>query len=233
MNGLEIQALAPILDVSHVQELERRIAEAGTSLLELMKRAGTALAEAAIEQTAPHDRVVILAGSGNNGGDGWVAAQKLSAADREVIVIAKSTAQDLTSEPARTAALDAVARKTFAVAISPTDDAVQVTLEGADLIIDAILGTGFTHDTVREPYAAWIHLANKAHEHGISVIAADCPSGLNAQSGIPATKCVYADKTITMLTYKPGLLADSARPYVGTLTLTPLIENVERSFDEA
>lgn len=105
MNGLEIQAPAPILDVSHVQELERRIAETGTSLLELMKRAGTALAEAAIEQTAPHDRVVILAGSGNNGGDGWVAAQKLSAADREVIVIAKSAAQDLTSEPARTAAL--------------------------------------------------------------------------------------------------------------------------------
>lgn len=58
----------PLLDVAEVVALEQQIAEEGTSLRELMQRAGTALAKATQKMTIPHDRVVVLVGSGNNVG---------------------------------------------------------------------------------------------------------------------------------------------------------------------
>lgn len=97
-------------------------------------------------------------------------------------------------------------------------------LEGASAIVDTILGTGFAHDQVREPYGWWIQLANAARSgRGARMVAADCPSGLNAQTGAAARGCVKADVTITMLAPKSGLLEAAARPYVGTLVLAPLI----------
>lgn len=101
-------------------------------------------------------------------------------------------------------------------------------------MVDAILGTGFSHSEVREPYASWIVLANEvcgrksecsdkgADEVGMAGIAVDCPSGLNAQTGAPAQACIRADETITMLAVKKGLLVPEAAPYVGQLRLALL-----------
>lgn len=81
---------ARVLDVAEMVALEQRIASEGTSLLELMMRAGTALAQAVEEALAPGYRVVVLAGSGNNGGDGWVAASRLAEAGRSVTLATKT-----------------------------------------------------------------------------------------------------------------------------------------------
>ncbi len=222
VNGNEREAR--VLDVAEVVTLEQRIAGDGTSLLELMTRAGTALAKAVEKAAAPGGRVVVLAGSGNNGGDGWVAASRLAEAGRDVVLATKSVPEGLGAEPARTAAMNAVAHGEFEVLAAPNRQQLAEALNGAAVIVDAILGTGFAHDQVREPFDWWIQLANAARgEHGATIVAADCPSGLNAQTGAHASECIEADATITILAPKTGLLEASAQPYVGTLMLAPLV----------
>ena len=225
-------AQAPLLDVPEVVALEQRIAHDGTSLLELMTRAGTALAHA-IEAHAPAGApIVVLAGSGNNGGDRWVAARVLAAAGRNVTLVTKSGAEELAADPARTAALEAIATDSFDIVLAPAEAELAGLLKNASVIVDAILGTGFAHDEVREPYASWIRLVNETHSGcGIPVVAADCPSGLNAQTGTAANNCIVADETVTMITPKAGLLEAHAQPYVGTLLLAPLIP-IEGYFDD-
>ena len=225
-------AQAPVLDVADVVALEQRIARDGTSLLELMTRAGTHLARAIEAHAVPGTTIVILAGSGNNGGDGWVAARALAAADRNVTLVSKVVPEELTAEPARTAALESASTGSFDLAIAPSDVELARLLDNADVIVDAILGTGFAHDQVREPCATWIRLANEAHrKHGVRIVAADCPSGLSAQTGATASECIAADETVTMIVPKTGLLESQARPYVGTLLLAPLI-SIEEYFDD-
>ncbi len=238
------------LDVDEIIALERRIAYEGTSLLELMKRAGGALAKCVLERVSAAssvDKIVVLAGSGNNGGDGWVAAQILADAGRDVTVVTKAMPDALRAEPARTAALEAtgVARALevseesgalvpvgtadvsccgFRVVVDPDEGELEGLLRSADLVIDAILGTGFAYEQVRDPYAKWIGLTNSARQDGgVVVISADCPSGLNAQTGKRAVQCVVADATVTMLAPKRGLLEPGAACFVGELFLAPLV----------
>lgn len=221
IDGTEREVRA--LDVAEVVALEQRIANEGTSLLKLMTRAGSALAQE-VEKATPDGRVVVLAGSGNNGGDGWVAAAKLAEAGRDVILVTKTAPAELNAEPARAAAMDAFTCGGFKVLTAPNRRQLAEALEGASVIVDAILGTGFAHDQVREPYNWWIHLANAARsDHGATIVAADCPSGLNAQTGTSASECIEADATVTMLAPKVGLLAPTAQPYVGALALAPLV----------
>ena len=217
----------PILDVSEVIELERRTAEGGTSLLTLMKRAGAAVAETAAEMLGegktPRERIAILAGSGNNGGDGWVAAARLADEGYNVTLVSKAPADALTAEPARTAAMEAAHGNRFKIAVSPVAAELAQLLSEADLIIDAVLGTGFAHSEVREPYVEWIDLANTARNaYNVPILAVDCPSGLNAQTGSAASSCIDADKTITMIAAKAGLVQADATAHVGTLLVAPI-----------
>lgn len=220
---------AEVLDVDEVVALERRIADGGTSLLELMKRAGRALADYVLERmpaVPAAGKVVVLAGSGNNGGDGWVAACILADAGCGVTVVAKAMPDALRAEPARTAALEAMGAfcGDFRVIVDPDEGELECLVRSSDLVVDAILGTGFAHEQVRDPYAMWIDLVNSAHRAcGVTVISADCPSGLNAQTGKSAAQCVRADATVTMLAPKRGLLEPNASQFVGKLLLAPLV----------
>lgn len=120
--------------------------------------------------------------------------------------------------------MDATARGGFEVLVAPDRQQLAEALDGAAVVVDAILGTGFAHDQVREPFDWWIQMANAARsEHGAAIVAADCPSGLNAQTGEHTSECIKADTTVTMLAPKTGLLEPSAQPYVGTLMLAPLV----------
>lgn len=212
-----------VLSVDEVIALEHRIAEEGTSLYELMHRAGRSLAEVAEEQLKASGRIVVLAGSGNNGGDGWVGAQILADAGYQVTLISKSDPTDLSAEPARTSAIEARESRSFDTIINPGRPQLESLLKAAEVLIDAILGTGFAHDNVRLPYEEWIELANETHnEFSTPIISADCPSGLNAQTGEAASRCIIADTTVTMLAPKCGLLESEALPFVGKLILAPL-----------
>lgn len=240
----------PVLDVPAVVDLEAAIAAAGTGLDELMERAGRFLAyevrkvleEQAADgaetvavrladdlQTGPRRSpagvpTVIFCGNGNNGGDGWVAARYLDAWGFPVCLITATDASDLVAEPARTAALRAQASLGPAsrVLLSPSDAEVAAALRGAPVAVDALLGTGFAHRTVRAPFDRWIVAINEARRQGVFVLAADVPSGLSAQTGESAATTVQADATLTMIAPKPGLFAPAGAAVCGFVRTAPL-----------
>lgn len=228
----------PVLSVPDVVALEGAIAEAGTPLDALMRRAGRFLAYEAQKvlesvvgagvtaggdgtEAAP---VVVLCGNGNNGGDGWVAAEYLDRWGIPVRIVTAKVPEELTAEPAHTAALrarDALSVRSTVV-VAPDDAALAAMLADAPLAIDAILGTGFAHDAVRAPFDGWIRALAAAHDRGTAVVAADVPSGLSAQTGSAAVDTVRADLTVTMIVPKPGLLNAAGAPFCGRVRVAPL-----------
>lgn len=255
-----------VLDVDQVAALERAVAADGTPLAELMDRAGRTVAEevrAWVPDPAP---VVVLAGSGNNGGDGWVAARTLAEAGYPVTLVTPDLAERLRAEPARTTALDAFAAAAadglpLSVLIAPDADVLSDAVDRAEAVVDALLGTGFSGDEVREPYASWIRAANRrrfegargkgrgrhrkrTHERGEHererrslparvkdapfAVAVDVPSGLSAQTGAVARPTFAADATVTMLAYKPGLVARGAASWTGAVKLAKLDVDVAK-----
>ncbi len=159
------------LDVAQVAALERLIAESGTPLSELMDRAGRAVADAVRLRVPDPAPVVVLAGSGNNGGDGWVCARDLAESGYPVTLVAADIAERLHAEPARQTAIaafaDASARKLpLKAVIAPDADALDDALDGAAAVVDALLGTGFSGEDVREPFASWILAANRRRFEG-------------------------------------------------------------------
>lgn len=204
-------------------------------------------------QAAPH--IAILCGSGNNGGDGWVAARELACAGCAVDLVTKRPAREISAEPAHEQALltEAIAseatnaahaglRQTavsvptapqttatqhaepgaIAIHVSPNHGELACLLAAADVIVDAILGTGFSGDFVLAPYDAWIRLANEQRSRGARIVAADVPSGLSAQTGKAAEPCLKAHETVTMIASKPGLETPYAFAFCGTVHVAPL-----------
>lgn len=153
------------LSVDDVRKLEQLIAEGGISLASLMRCAGEAVADEVRTWAGGPVRVCVLTGSGNNGGDGWVCAESLARSGYPVTLITPKTAEELTAEPARTEARSSLKRTLegefpLTVAVAPEADDAARALDEAEVVVDAILGTGFTGSSLREPYATWISLAN-------------------------------------------------------------------------
>lgn len=215
----------------------------------------TAEASNASDENQAARRIAILCGSGNNGGDGWVAARELARAGCAVDLVTKRPAGEISAEPAHEQALltEAIAseatnaahaglRQTAAsvptapqttatqhakpraitIHVSPSDDKLACLLAAADVIVDAILGTGFSGDSVLAPYDTWIRLANEQRARGARIVAADVPSGLSAQTGKAAEPCLKAHETVTMIASKPGLETPYAFAFCGTVHVAPL-----------
>ena len=161
-----------------------------------MQRAGTAAAGEISRRYSERLRsgVVVFAGPGNNGGDGWVVAGTLARWGVEVTVVEVAKATKAKSPDAvteREAAIDSVK-----LADSFDDDAA--------LVIDALLGTGFEGDP-RGNVSEAIATINELHGRGAHVAALDVPSGLDATTGQHST-CVVADVTLSFGGIKRGLL---------------------------
>ncbi len=213
--------MQPVLNVDDVRDVEQQLSEAGVSLSELMHRAGAAAAQE-VMNLGEVESVVVLAGFGNNGGDGWVAAEVLRGNDVSVTVVTPVEPQDIKSDLARTVATSA-RRAGVPVVVSPPRDDLEKLIAGADVVLDAMLGTGFRGEP-RAPFDIWIDCLNAS---GVRVVAADVPSGLSAQTGLAVGPCVIADVTVTMLSLKPGLLADEGRDACGSIVVAPLAEQTE------
>lgn len=218
----------PILDVVEVVALEKRIEAEGTSLWELMRKAGQSVSAWIIEAIEAPQSVVIFCGSGNNGGDGWVIADDLASRGYEVSLITSCAAEDLRAEPARTAALETSARTNAALTILIHPDTGQLTslLQSAAVVVDAMLGIGFDGASLKQPYASWVEAINEARSTNddLIVVAVDVPSGLNAQTGAAAHPCISADVTITMIVCKPGLMQGEGIRNCGELRLARICE---------
>lgn len=170
-------------------------------------------------------RIALVCGHGNNGGDGWVAADYLARKGYKVDLISSLAPEDIKAESARTTAIelkeDLSTRSNVELLLVPSHKEVKNSLSQADLIIDALLGTGFSGDTLREPFATWVELIN---QQGVPVISADVASGFSAQTGKAATPCIKASHTVTMITLKTGLACQDAQTYCGTIRVAPLAD---------
>jgi ADP-dependent NAD(P)H-hydrate dehydratase / NAD(P)H-hydrate epimerase len=184
------------------------IEEHGIAGIELMERAGAGLAALAAE-VAPAGPVAIACGKGNNGGDGFVAARLLREAGREVRVLAIAPVDELQGD-ARTNAerLPGAAAEPFSA----------TALEGAEVAVDALLGTGFSGEP-RGPAAEAIAALNAWDG---AVVACDVPSGVDASTGAVAGAAVHAVATATFAAAKPGLWINPGKAHAGAIRVVDI-----------
>jgi ADP-dependent NAD(P)H-hydrate dehydratase / NAD(P)H-hydrate epimerase len=173
------------------EESARLDAAASDPVGMLMDRAGAGVAVVAGAMGAGYGtRVSVLAGTGNNGGDGWVAARHLARRGAAVTVHRLGAPRSDAARDAATAALLA------GVETADIDDVVP-----ADLVVDALFGVGFRGD-LPDAVRRWSDL-------GLPVLAVDVPSGLDAAGGTAAPGTFTARRTVTFHALKPGhLLGD-------------------------
>lgn len=179
---------------------------AGTLSGILMERAGTAAA-AEIMRRYPDfgsARVIVCAGPGNNGGDGWIVARELARRGGQVAVMAPAGTRSTEASAARTAALRDP-RVTQAEAVGEPS-----------IVIDALLGTG-SSGAPRGAIAECISALNAARARGARIVSLDLPSGLDADGAAAAAPSVIADLTLTFGTLKRGLL--TARDAAGAIVV--------------
>lgn len=178
---------------------------------ELMQRAARALARSAAQMFYDDRPVVVLAGRGNNGGDGVLAACTLRANGFAVQIWSAGPPKPGTdAEQAWRQASEAGVPVVTDLAALPSDAHLQ--------IIDALLGTGFRGEPIGAIGQALAWCAALEFPH---VLAADCPSGLNADTG-QASRAITADRTLTFIGAKPGLFTGQGPGHAGHVDLAPI-----------
>jgi hydroxyethylthiazole kinase-like uncharacterized protein yjeF len=198
--------LDPLLDAAEQRAVDEwAIENQGIAGLELMERAGAGLADVVLG-LGPRGRVAVVCGKGNNGGDGFVCARHLRQRGLEVDVLLLADPEDLQGDArASYDRLDGPAAREF------SDQA----LDGAALIVDAILGTG-SGGAPREPAAGAIAAINRAGETA-AVVACDVPSGVDASTGEVEGQAVQARATATFHAAKPGLWIAPGKEHAGQM----------------
>ncbi len=186
----------------------------------LMENAGGAVAEAILRRFPHARRVVVLCGKGNNGGDGFVVARRLRRGGAEALLLGRR--EDVRAD-ARTH-LEAYERsggRVLEVADAGAWAAARGRLDGADVLVDALLGTGLRGRASALPAAAIAELVQRA-EAGVPVVAVDIPSGLHADGGTSEGPVVRATLTVTFAAPKPGLVLPPESEHVGELVIADI-----------
>ncbi len=195
-----------------VARLDAAAVECGVTTMQLMEIAGWQVARCAWEQIGGRPAVVaVLAGHGNNGGDGLVAARHLATwgcTVRVAVVADESRLQGLVHDHVIAARACGVT-----VTVTPAPAAALVSIAGSALVLDALLGTGL-RSAPRDPVASVIRELNAS---GGEVLSVDVPSGLDATSGEAFDPCVRATVTCTLTAMKRGLRGSGALARAGAI----------------
>ncbi len=189
-----------ILTCDEVRAAEQRAVEAGISLLALMLKAGQACADV-LHAEFPEGRVVVLAGPGNNGGDAFVAAQRLRDLGRNVWLYDLAPTKDRTPEGAM--ALNALT--------GPRQPLEDMRLSPDDVVLDGLFGAGLSRALSGEAAFA----AEQVNASGAKVVAIDVPSGVNGDSGAVPGLAIRADVTVTFCAKKPAHVLQPAASLCG------------------
>lgn len=186
---------------------------AGVGVLQVMELAGAAVAAHA-RRMARGGSILILAGKGNNGGDGLVAARRLHAWGCPVVV-------RLAEEPGtpECAAALAAARGSGVPFLQQAE--LPQALAAAGLVVDALLGFSLA-GAPREPVAGLIEAANAAAGRGVPVLAVDLPSGVLADTGQTPGVAVQATRTVTFGAPKRGLYTEPGATLAGRLAMADI-----------
>ncbi|MCM2373146.1 NAD(P)H-hydrate epimerase [Aporhodopirellula aestuarii] len=209
----------PTFSVAESREVDRAaIEQFHIPGIDLMRNAGRACADCLLEELRTSDPpTMILAGAGNNGGDGYVIAKCLAAAGRPVFVVSVIDTGKLRGD-AKQSHDDAVDAE---VPIEVAGQAqITTRIEQHDgMIVDCLLGTG-SKGAPREPFAEAIRAANRLLERDRDRgrrVAIDIPSGLDGDTGEPFDPTFRADLTLTFVAPKTGMKNPKAAAYLGEL----------------
>ena len=151
--------------------------------------------------------VRVLAGPGNNGGDGWAIARLLVIDGLSVVV-------HRLGEPRANSDAATNAERARAIGVPVEESLSRSDLTPNTIVVDSLFGTGLTRPIEDTP-AAWIALVNEADT--AAVLAIDSPSGLDADSGEPLGATVRATHTVTFVAPKCGFVRDGAAPWCGAI----------------
>ena len=219
----------PSIGAETMRGADRRAQALGVSEDRLMEHAGTAVAAAVKALALDTDRwgkgpIVILAGPGNNGGDGYVAARRLALnGARVVVAVVAKEARPTNITSARN--WDRIANDRGVVKVhAPVARDVAVFGQGIDkaaVIVDALLGSG-VRGPLREPVRTAVEVIDRAHRAGIPVVAVDTPTAVDLSSGEPSEPAVGADLTVTFHRPKTGLLTRRGAAYAGRILVAPI-----------
>ncbi len=201
----------PLYTAAGVRELDRLAIEAqGIPGYQLMCRAGQALSDCIAINWPTCQRVNILCGAGNNGGDGYVLARLLREAGAEVSL-------QFLSEPTR---LSGDAAMAFADFKAGGGEAIafEDALIDAPLQVDALLGTGLT----RAVEGRWRQAIDRLNAQTAPVLAVDIPSGLSADTGVVLGTAVRARRTLTFIGRKRGLYTAQGADCTGSVEFSDL-----------
>ncbi len=232
--------------ISNLSAIDRQATEdLGIPSLLLMEAAGRRVAEVVLETFKTYEidalsaNVVIFCGPGNNGGDGFVCARYLQQAldsqrfYGDITVVHLSAAEQYQGDAKTNLQLlqhygfddDGY----FSLVSAQSDDSSEASLAlaSADLVVDAIFGSGLSRPP-KDHYKYWIDEINDSE---VPVVSIDLPSGINNQTGQVLDKAIKADETVTFMVSKPGLYLSPGRSYTGSVTVVdigipkPLIKN--------
>jgi ADP-dependent NAD(P)H-hydrate dehydratase / NAD(P)H-hydrate epimerase len=208
---------------------DRKAQALGVSGEQLMEQAGTAAAAAARALAIETDRwlkgpIVIFAGPGNNGGDGFVAARRLARLGAQVVVaFVAPDGRPRSRDAARN--WDRLVREDGVTLIhAPVARDVAILgqgIEKASIVVDALLGTGVQGE-LREPIRSAVELINRARAAMVPVFAIDTPTAVDLSSGQPSDPAVRADLTITFHRPKTGLRTRLGAALAGRVLVAPI-----------
>ena len=197
-----------LLTNAEMAQADRRTIANGVPGVQLMEQAGSAVADAVMARERAGSRVIVVAGPGNNGGDGFVAARLLAQRGYAVEVT-------LVGELARLKGDAALAAKRWTGPVSTADPA---SLAGAQVIIDALFGAGLDRPVEGLPRT----MIEALNAQPAPVIAVDLPSGINGTSGAIMGTAVKAARTITFFRKKPGHVLLPGRLHCGAVSVADI-----------
>ena len=196
-----------VLTTTEMERADRLTITAGTPGFALMMSAGQAVAEAAMG-LVEEGSIMVVAGRGNNGGDGFVAAAELAARGREVSVILLCERDSLQGD----AALAARGWKYPVLPFNPQ------AIGKPALIIDALFGAGLNRPVKGDP----LEMIEAVNANGAPVLAIDLPSGINGTTGAVMGAAINAVETVTFFRRKPAHLLMPGRKHSGRVRLADI-----------
>mgnify|MGYP003655753884 CR=1 FL=1 len=220
----------PTLSCRAARELDARAIAGGVASLLLMENAGRACAVACLEMLTEQQSVgdvVVLAGPGNNGGDGFVIARTLYNRGIPVSVFFVGAPGQI-DELSPDAQLHARLWRDLAPGVSGTlevhpdgtglDKLREHLRQGPALIVDSLFGSGLS----RELTGIFAEVVDLANATAIDVLAVDIPSGLHGDTGQVLGSAIRADRTVTFVAPKPGLLIGAGPAHAGAVQVAEI-----------
>ena len=212
--------MTKIVTVNEMRHLEAEADARGVSYAQMMDSAGAAVADSILKRLSPADAaILILVGPGNNGGDGLVAARHLHDAGCRVKIFSLKTLDESDSK--------VIALRERSLFITQDENDLETLTREATVIVDALFGTGMKLP-LRENVKRILNRVQrpegflKPFGSGKSVIAIDCPSGMDCDSGEIDSAALPAHLTVTFGAAKVGQFKFPAANYLGEMIIAPI-----------